>query len=154
VRRRSIPATQSRIEEFVALEDWLNDGVPLVAGVARECLGSWYGANDPALGRWRIGGKTIVPANVRCPALTVIPGQDRIVPPESAEPLAAGLPQGETMTPHLGHIGMVVGSRAEALLWCPLVDWIAKAGAAAKSKQTGAARRTRLRRSAADPSAG
>lgn len=118
---------QARAEEFVALEDWLNDGVPLVAGVARECLGSWYGANDPALGRWRIAGKTIDPKRVRCPALVVIPAQDRIVPPESAESLAAALPHGERMTPPLGHIGMVVGSRAETMLWEPLAAWIERA---------------------------
>ena len=34
-----------RAELFVALEDWLNDGVPLAAPVARETLGGWYGAN-------------------------------------------------------------------------------------------------------------
>jgi len=28
---------------FVALEDWLNDGVPLPAAVARDCLAGWYG---------------------------------------------------------------------------------------------------------------
>ncbi|MBL4719543.1 MAG: alpha/beta hydrolase, partial [Alphaproteobacteria bacterium] len=28
---------------FIALEDWLNDGAPLTAGVARECLRGWYG---------------------------------------------------------------------------------------------------------------
>ena len=32
-------------EDFVALEDWLNDGVPLSGPVARECMGGWYGRN-------------------------------------------------------------------------------------------------------------
>ena len=32
------PASE-RAKLFVALEDWLNDGVPLAAPVARECLG-------------------------------------------------------------------------------------------------------------------
>jgi polyhydroxyalkanoate synthase len=124
------PASQARVEEFVALEDWLNDGVPLVGRVARECLGSWYGANDPALGRWRVAGKVIDPKKLRCPTLVVIPAQDRIVPPESAEPLVAGIPGAERMTPPLGHIGMVVGSRAESMLWQPLAAWIAEAGKA------------------------
>jgi polyhydroxyalkanoate synthase len=29
--------------KFVALEDWLNDGIGLAAPAARECLGQWYG---------------------------------------------------------------------------------------------------------------
>ena len=32
-----------RAQNFVALEDWLNDGVPLTGPVARECLEGWYG---------------------------------------------------------------------------------------------------------------
>ena len=39
---------------FVVLEDWLNDGVPLAAPVAREVLSGWYGANTPAAGAWRL----------------------------------------------------------------------------------------------------
>ena len=42
---------------FVALEDWLNDGVPLPAPVARECLGDWYGQNTPARLQWRVAGE-------------------------------------------------------------------------------------------------
>src|SRR3546814_10267711 len=34
-----LDAASRKAEEFVALEDWLNDGVPLAAPVARECLG-------------------------------------------------------------------------------------------------------------------
>lgn len=134
------PANRARAEEFVALEDWLNDGVPLVAQVARECLASWYGANDPARGRWRVAGKAIDPKRVRCPSLVVIPAQDRIVPPESAESLVSMLPAAERMAPPLGHIGMVVGSRAEAMLWEPLAAWIARA---AKSSPKGQSRGTR-----------
>ena len=39
---------------FVALEDWVNDGVPLAAQVARDCLLGWYGGDNPAQGRWKI----------------------------------------------------------------------------------------------------
>src|SRR3546814_13388537 len=46
----------AKARHFVALEDWLNDGVPLAASVARECLVGWYGRNTPARGAWRIGG--------------------------------------------------------------------------------------------------
>jgi polyhydroxyalkanoate synthase subunit PhaC len=53
-----------RAEQFVALEDWLNDGVPLAAPVAREALGGWYGGRaasarlrrDPAPGPHRPPG--------------------------------------------------------------------------------------------------
>ena len=50
---------------FVALEDWLNDGVPLAAEVARACLTEWYGENAPARGNWRIAGLAVDPGTIR-----------------------------------------------------------------------------------------
>ncbi len=111
-------------ERFVALEDWLNDGVALAAPVARECLAGWYGQNTPAAGLWRIAGRPVRPQELRCPALIVIPDHDRIVPPASALALAATIPGAETLRPAAGHIGMVVGGAAQARLWRPLADWL------------------------------
>ena len=110
---------------FVALEDWLNDGVPLAAPVARECLGGWYGENTPARGTWRIAGRPVDPGQLALPSLCVIPAQDRIVPPASARALAGKIPGTETMTPRLGHIGMVVSAGAGEQVWRPLRDWLA-----------------------------
>ena len=109
---------------FVALEDWLNDGVPLAAPVARECLGGWYGDNSPAEGRWRIAGRPIDPRALDLPSLHLIPAQDRIVPPGSALALAEAVPGAEAMTPRLGHIGMVVSAGAREQVWRPLAAWL------------------------------
>jgi poly(3-hydroxyalkanoate) synthetase len=114
-----------RARLFVALEDWLNDGVPLPAPIARECLSGWYGRNAPARGEWRVAGLPVDPAAWRKPAFVAIPARDRIVPPATAEALAARLPQARVLRPAAGHIGMVAGSGAEAALWRPLRDWIA-----------------------------
>jgi polyhydroxyalkanoate synthase subunit PhaC len=111
---------------FVAVEDWLNDGVPLAAAVARECLGGWYGANTPAAGRWRVAGEAVRPAALDLPSLVVIPDQDRIVPPASAEALAAVLPQAEALRPAAGHIGMIVGGGAPERLYEPLIAWLSR----------------------------
>src|SRR3546814_2051767 len=56
-----LDAASRKAEEFVALEDWLNDGVPLAAPVARECLGRWYGDNATARGQWRLAGCPVDP---------------------------------------------------------------------------------------------
>jgi polyhydroxyalkanoate synthase len=120
---------------FVALEDWLNDGVPLAAPVARECLGGWYGENTPARGTWCIAGRPVDPSRLALPSLCVIPAQDRIVPPASARALAGKIPGTETMTPRLGHIGMVVSAGACEQVWRPLRDWLAaRAGAGAAER--------------------
>jgi polyhydroxyalkanoate synthase len=109
---------------FVALEDWLNDGVPLARGVARDCARAWYGDNEPGRGLWRVGGQKVDPTLLRRPALVVVPGRDRIVPPSSAEPLAAELGGAKVLRPPLGHIGMMSAARAQAMLWTPIAEWL------------------------------
>ena len=113
---------------FVALEDWLNDGVPLPWRVAEECLIGWYGQNRPGRGDWRVAGAAVRPEAFTGPSLAVIPNDDRIVPPASALPLAGALPACTTLRASAGHIGMMAGSRAERELWAPLADWIRARG--------------------------
>jgi poly(3-hydroxyalkanoate) synthetase len=110
---------------FVALEDWLNDGVPLAAPVARETLGGWYGANTPARLAWRVAGAVVDPAALAVPAFLAVPHRDRIVPPASARALAGRLPPGALLhEAAAGHIGMAAGTGAEAALWRPLLSWL------------------------------
>ena len=109
---------------FVALEDWLNDGVPLSGTTARECLRDWYRHNLPARGEWRVAGLAIDPASVRVPAFVAIPKRDHIVPPESARPLAGLLPNATLWEPDSGHVGSITGGAAPRLLWEPLRDWL------------------------------
>jgi polyhydroxyalkanoate synthase len=110
--------------DFVAIEDWLNDGVPLALPVARECLGGWYGENTPGRGRWRVASRAVSPGEVAMPSLVVVPAQDRIVPPATAVALADGLRGAKRLTPPLGHIGMIVGGEAPTAVWQPLAHWL------------------------------
>nr|WP_246500881.1 alpha/beta fold hydrolase [Azospirillum rugosum] len=113
---------------FVALEDWLNDGVPLVAAVARDTLAGWYGRNDTAGGNWLVAGEPVEPARIKVPTLALIPERDRIVPPQSAAALARTIARAQMISPPLGHIGMVVSAGAETGVWRPLADWLTAAG--------------------------
>lgn len=119
------PADSPAAEAFVAMEDWLNDGVPLAAPVARETIGGWYGANAPARGQWRIDGLPVDPARWTKPALSLIPADDRIVPPASARALADALPHGVALSPAAGHIGMVTARNAPDRVWGPLARFLA-----------------------------
>ncbi len=127
------PAVAARYRQFattpptplaVALEHWLNDGVPLPGAVAAEVLREWYGANAPATGRWAPGGVSLRVERLGCRALVVAPRRDRLVPPASARALAAALPGAETLTPAAGHIGMMAGRNAPRHLYTPLAAWL------------------------------
>ncbi|MFO1067230.1 MAG: alpha/beta fold hydrolase [Geminicoccaceae bacterium] len=109
---------------FIAVEDWLGDGVPLAGPVARECVEDWYGANQPARGRWRVAGTPVRPERLELPAFVALPRADQIVPHASAAPLARLLANATVVEPPCGHVGMVAGRRATVHLWQPLVAWL------------------------------
>jgi len=69
-----------RARKFVAMEDWLADGVPLAAPVARESLGGWFGGNTTARGKWLVAGLAVAPARLEMPVFCAIPAHDRLVP--------------------------------------------------------------------------
>ena len=115
--------TSARARRFVAMEDWLADGVPLAAPVAREALAQWYGANAPARGEWRVAGLAVDPGQLEIPAFCAIPAKDRLVPAASARALAARLQHATVIEPKAGHIGMVAGTYAETSLWRPFAEW-------------------------------
>jgi poly(3-hydroxyalkanoate) synthetase len=122
-----------RARLFVALEDWLNDGIPLAAPVARECLQSWYSMNSPAAGGWRISGLPVDPGVLNIPAFVAVPARDRIVPPASALGLARRLRHVVVHEAMAGHIGMVAGQSARRVLWQPLLEWLSQIAATAHS---------------------
>lgn len=125
VRFAGLDPDSAEARAFVALEDWINDGVPLAWPVAVECAGGWYGANDPPAGRWRVAGQWVEPGRLEMPALVVLPRRDRIVPPRSAAALARALPRATVLRPAFGHIGMMAGARAAEAVWRPVADWLA-----------------------------
>ena len=108
---------------FVTLEDWANDGPPLGEAAAREMFEDLFGADLPGTGAWRVCGAAVDPTALRCPALEIVSTTDRIVPAATA----AGA--GERIELALGHVGMVVGSRAQEALWEPLARWLSRTAA-------------------------
>jgi polyhydroxyalkanoate synthase len=110
--------------DFVAVEDWANDGMPLALPAANECFYGWYGMNTPMRGAWKIDGEPVAPKAIRVPTLFALPSRDRIVPYESALALAEAIEGATIIRPPSGHVGMILGSRAETGLWRPLANWL------------------------------
>lgn len=108
---------------FVMLEDWANDGPPVAGAAAREMFEGLFRDDLSGTGRWRVGGEFVDPAALAVPLLNVVSTTDRIVPRATA-PRA-----GERLDLALGHVGMVVGSKARQALWEPLAAWLSRAAA-------------------------
>ena len=105
--------------EFVALEDWANGGAPLTYAAGAELFEALIAEDRPGRGLWRVGGVTVDPTELACPAVEFVSLTDRIVPAATA----IGLPDRRDLG--AGHVGMIVGSRARAQVWEPLAEWLA-----------------------------
>jgi len=115
-------------EQFLAIQYWANDGVPLTKNVAQECFSKWIGDNILARRQWQINTKIIDPRQLQMPCFFAVPQKDKIVPAQSALPLKDACVYSTTIYPKSGHVGMIVGSQRKKQLWHPLLHWIYTCG--------------------------
>lgn len=108
---------------FVMLEDWANDGPPISEAAACEMFEDLFAADATGRGAWAVAGAVADPAALPCPLLNIVSTTDRIVP------AATAARAGERLDLSLGHVGMVVGSRAPQMLWEPLAAWLSRTAA-------------------------
>ena len=113
----AMPPDSDAARTFVAMEDWANGGAPLPYAAGAQMF-DFFAHDAPGRGAWMLDGHALGPAAIQCPAIDFVSMSDRIVPHTSA----MGLPDRRSLS--AGHVGMVVGSTAQAQLWAPLDDWI------------------------------
>lgn len=101
---------------FVALEDWANAGSPLTYAAGRELFEDMIGSDVTGQGQW-LG---VDPSALNVPTLEFASLSDRIVPAASS----SRLPNQRLLG--LGHVGMIVGSRAREQLWEPLAAMLSQ----------------------------
>ncbi len=109
---------------FVALEDWLADGVPMAPATARDLLIGWHVRNETARGRWRFLGGTVEPEAIEMPMMSFCGQADSIAPPSLAEALPSAVPGARLVRPGTGHVGMVVGGQARGAVWRPMAEFL------------------------------
>jgi polyhydroxyalkanoate synthase len=103
---------------YVLVEDWVNGGPPIGYAAARDLFERFYRDDEPGEGRWRVGGGPVTPSALGRPILNIVSTRDRLVP----EAAAPGV--GERVAVDAGHVGMMVGSQAQALLYDRLTSWL------------------------------
>ena len=120
--RRFADGDGSTAEErrFVAVEDWLNDGVGLPLPVALECFGEWLADNALLRGTWTVGDEAFDAGAIRAPVMVVAGRKDSVVSPASALPLAEAVDAASVLQPEAGHLGIVIGTKADAEVWEPV----------------------------------
>jgi polyhydroxyalkanoate synthase len=116
--------SSEQAELFVAVEDWINSGPDIPAGVAHETIRSWFIENRPGQGRWEVAGHVIDPASLPHKALVIASSEDKLVDYESARVLGSLVPNAESFNPECGHIGVIAGRNAVDGVWTRIRDFI------------------------------
>ncbi len=117
-------AGSREMQDFLAIEEWVQDGVPMTRGVAEDCLIAWGQENHTAKLKWRACGRVVNPSQLSMPVFIAVPAEDRIVPASCALPLAKLCRDVTVIRPDSGHVSMVVGRHRRQALWEPFTAWL------------------------------
>lgn len=114
------------LEDFFAMETWLNDNIPVAGEMFRQFVKYCMQENLLIQGRLRVGRKRVDLKNITCPILNLTAQQDHLVPPEQSLPFndAVGSADRKAINLPAGHIGLAVGSKAQRELWPKVCDWL------------------------------
>lgn len=114
------------LEDFFAMETWLNDNIPVAGETFRQFVKYCFQKNMLIEGKLEIGGQRVDLKRIECPILNLVAQNDHLVPPAQSLPFNAAVSSADRKTINFpaGHIGMAVGSRAHRDLWPKVCDWL------------------------------
>ena len=115
------------MDDYFAMEGWLNDNIPVAGEVFREFTKYLYQQNRLVKGTMPVGRHIIDLANITCPVLNLMAQKDDLVPPTQSLPFndLISSTDKETIDFPAGHIGLAVGGKAQKELWPQAVEWLA-----------------------------
>ncbi len=114
-----------RLEAFSALDRWASDNIAFPAGAYRTYITDLYQKNLLVQGEHYARAQKVELSKIKCPVLTISASTDHICPAPAALGLnrCVGSDDTESFVIDGGHIGAVVGSRAQRTLYPKLTTW-------------------------------
>jgi polyhydroxyalkanoate synthase len=116
------------VDDYVTMETWLQDNIPVPGEVFREYVKYLYQQNRLVKGQMPVGRHTVNLRDITCPILNIMARKDDLVPCSQSQLFndLVGSTDRKTMQLDAGHIGLAVGGRAQKELWPAAVQWLAE----------------------------
>ena len=116
------------LDDFFAMESWLNDNIPVPGEVFRQFVKYLYQQNRLVKGTMPVGRHTVNLKQITCPILNLMAKRDDLVPCSQSAPFndLVGSTDRKTLQFPAGHIGLAVGTKAQIELWPQAVEWLAE----------------------------
>jgi poly(3-hydroxyalkanoate) synthetase len=115
---------KSDIEEFLAIEHWVNDGISMPSGVAKNCFIDWVHNNETCKLKWQVAGNIVNPEQLKMPTFIASSNKDHIVPKGCSPPLLSLIRDKAVIKSNMGHISIIAGSKAKEKTWVPFEKWV------------------------------
>lgn len=112
--------------EFFAMEQWVNDNIPISGAVYRDFVRHGLQRNELVKGEFPLGDRKIDLKAITCPLLTLVAESDHLVPREQCDPVDRLVSSIDTATRSIkaGHIGLAVSGKAHIEMWPEAAKWL------------------------------
>ncbi len=116
------------VENFLRMELWNMDGIPMAGPTYAEFIDKGYQRNLLVQGGWRLDGdrEPVDLGQITMPIATIVGLKDNLVPPESTEGVLAhvGSKDIQKFEHPSGHIGLSTSRSAHQELWPRFAEWV------------------------------
>jgi len=120
---------------YFALERWINDNIPVAGETFREFVKHFYQGNELVRGEFRLGTRRVDLGSITCPLLLLTAKNDHLVPPPSTLGIRPYVNSRDVASIGIeaGHVGLVMGGKAQGTLWPQATRWLADRSAKASA---------------------
>lgn len=114
------------LENFFAMETWVNDNVPFPGAAYRKFIKELYQENLLYKGLLEIDGRQVDLKKITANHLSVGASEDTICPPQAAICMKdfVSSQDNEAIVLPGGHIGVLIGGRGLKTTWPRITDWL------------------------------
>lgn len=114
------------METWLAMNKWVNDGVPFAGEAFRQWIHDFYQQNKLVKGEITLRGRHVNLANITCAVLNIAGKKDHIctLPQAEAGMRLIGSQDKEFFALDAGHVGLLTGSDAKRNLWPKIHSWL------------------------------
>jgi len=124
------------VESHTTTSDYLNNMLMYPGGVIKDMASTVVGGNQLTKGKVTVGDHTAKINAIKSNFLAFAGETDILVPPDIAKQsidIIASKDKEFRIAPG-GHMGVIIGSKAQNAVWAESVEWLAKRSAKAKKK--------------------
>lgn len=114
------------MNSWLAMNKWVNDGVPFPGEAFRQWIRDFYQQNKLAKGEISLRGRRVDLSRITCPVLNIAGTKDHIctLPQAEATMRLISSQDKEFFTLDAGHVGLLTNANAKKKLWPKISTWL------------------------------